>query len=490
MKSESLKISEVFVNSGNVHYVLPHFQRYYTWDKSNWKTLLDDAFAIYEEYDPEREEPEHFLGSLVLINDGTVGFSTTIFKVVDGQQRLITISLIFCALRDLLKVSHPIISKEVNGFLTNSSGEDDVRFKLLPTNQRNDRQSYKAIISEDSSKDIISKTESNIPKAYEYIKKELDKKLSSEEINPEKFFKAILNSFQVVCITLKKDENPYRIFESLNSKGEALKQADLVRNYVAMQLPTSKQEKVFTEHWQRIQDLLSEEDTVGKSRIGELTAFIRHYLAMQTRVLCSEEHVYARFRDYCKKLSSERFISEIINLRHFAEYYGKLLRPENEKDMQIRHVLQRLNILEVQTAYPFLIQAYDEYQNERISRLNFLEILKILENYVLRRYVCKEATNYMNKLFPTLWREVIEEIESEIENPSIQESFLPTLKRILVSKNYPSDHKVKHYITTAKLYNDGGQKKIVLILESINRYLSKGTGGYTKLDSNPGNGSV
>ena len=80
MKSESLKISEVFVNSGNVHYVLPHFQRYYTWDKSNWKTLLDDAFAIYEVYDPEREEPEHFLGSLVLLNDGTAGFSTTIFN--------------------------------------------------------------------------------------------------------------------------------------------------------------------------------------------------------------------------------------------------------------------------------------------------------------------------------------------------------------------------------------------------------------------------
>src|SRR5688500_8950587 len=100
MRADSFKIAKVFSSGGDIHYVLPHFQRQYSWEEANWQTLLDDAFALYDEYDPEKEPPEHFLGSLVVINDGNRNGIIPAFNLVDGQQRLTTISLLLCALRD------------------------------------------------------------------------------------------------------------------------------------------------------------------------------------------------------------------------------------------------------------------------------------------------------------------------------------------------------------------------------------------------------
>lgn len=483
MKADNLKISRVFMSGGDIHYALPHFQRQYSWEKSNWQTLLDDAIAVYEEYQPDKQ-PEHFLGSLVVISDGTRNGVITAFKLVDGQQRLTTISLLLCALRDLIKSSDAKTEKAIQKLLINSEEEGDVHFKVLPTTKYGDRQAYTDVLTGKSP----SKTESLIPQAYEFLRKELSKRLNSGEILAEQFFIALSNCFQVVFIELSKDESPYKIFESLNAKGKPLSQADLVRNYIAMKLPTVKQEKVFTEYWGKIESLLQESRTVGKSRIGELTAFIRHYLAMQSRVLCSEEHIYARFRDRCENSSNDdEFIKELETLRRFAEYYNKLLRPENEGNAEIRKVLIRLNILEIQTAYPFLLMAYEAHDNRWLSLDKFVDLLSILENYVVRRYICGEPSNYLNKMFPTLWRDVIDEMDDgglSYEMSGTQGIGLgDALRKVIVTKSYPPDRKIEQSVRSAKLYDNRNQEKICLILETINRYLSDGTGGHTVLNS-------
>ena len=482
MKADNLRISRVFMSGGDIHYVLPYFQRQYSWEKPNWQTLLYDAVSIYEEYQLEKE-PEHFLGSLVVISDGTRNGVIPAFKLVDGQQRLTTISLLLCALRDLIQSSDIRTAKAIQKLLINSDEEGDVHFKVLPTNKYSDRQAYTAILTGED----LGETESLIPHAYEFLKKELNKKLSGGEIIAEQFFVALSNCFQVVFIELSKDESPYKIFESLNAKGKSLSQADLVRNYIAMKLPTAKQEKVFTEYWGKIESLLQESRTVGKSRIGELTAFIRHYLAMQSRVLCSEEHIYARFRDRCEDLSSDdEFIKELERLKRFAEFYNKLLRPENEQNKDIQQSLIRLNILEIQTAYPFLLMAYEAYSSW-LKLDNFIDLLGVLENYVVRRYVCGEPSNYLNKMFPTLWRDVIDEMDDgglgyEMGGTG-GASFGKALRKVIVTKSYPPDRKVEQSVRGVKLYDNRNQDKICLILETINRYLSDGTGGYTVLSS-------
>ncbi len=475
MKADSLKISNVFMNGGDIHYVLPHFQREYSWVKSNWETLLNDAFSIYEEYQPEKDI-EHFLGSLVVINDGTINGVIPTFKVVDGQQRLTTISLLFCALRDIVQETHLSLAKKLQKMLVNADEDGNVHFKLLPTTKYGDQESYTKIISGE----VITNTESNIPNAYLYFSKELKRKIDSYEVIPEQFFGVLSNCFQVVFINLSHDESPYKIFESLNAKGKSLSQADLVRNYIAMKLPTAQQAKLFTNQWEKIENLLQEKRTVGKSRLGELTAFIRHYLAMCSRVLCSEEHIYARFRDRLEKefATIEAFNEEIATLRRFAEYYDKLLRPQNEQNKEIQEALLRLNTLEIQTAYPFLLTAYDAYDSKQINFDDLLDLFKVLENYMVRRYICGEPTNYLNKVFPTFWTDTTTEITNGL-------SFKDALRRVLLSKNYPPDRKVQQSIQTAKLYDNRNRQKLCLILETINRHLSKGTGGFGVLNSEP-----
>lgn len=475
MKADSYKISKVFSSGGDIQYVLPHFQRQYSWDKSNWQTLLDDALAIYEEFNPNKE-PEHFLGSLVVINGGTKSGLITAFTLVDGQQRLTTISLLLCAFRDLIESSDQRIASKIQRFLVNSETEGDIYFKLLPTNRYGDRQAYISLIQKTS----VKETESQIPVAYQYLYKELGKLLADGTIEPEAFFVALSNSFQVVFIELNRDESPYKIFESLNAKGKPLSQADLARNYIAMKLPPAKQEEVFTEQWEKVEQLLQESRTVGRSRIGELTAFLRHYLATQSRGLCSEAHTYARFRDRCEEFQNDaEFIHEISLLRRFSEHYNKLLRPEHEKSSEIRNALSRLNILEIQTAYPFLLMVYDEYEQGILTLEQFKQILAILENYMVRRYICREQTKDLSKVFPALWRDIQDEVNAgEI-------AFVDALKKILVSKNYPTDYRVQQSIRSINIYDDRSREKICLILETINRHLSRHAGGITTLNATP-----
>jgi uncharacterized protein with ParB-like and HNH nuclease domain len=476
MKSDSLRISKVFSSGGDIHYVLPHFQREYTWEKAHWQTLLTDAFAIHEEMqlspDDQQtlQEPEHFLGSLVVINDGTRNGTVTAFKLVDGQQRLTTISLLLCALSRLVSDSHPALVKKIHKLLVNSDETGEVYFKILPTTKYGDRLAYTSLIHGEP----LPTTESRIPHAFEYLHKELRQKIVNGSVVPEKLFLVLTNCFQVVFIDLNQNESPYKIFESLNAKGKPLSQADLVRNYIAMKLPASGQEEVFNKYWSKIEGALQEKRTVGRSRLGELTAFLRHYLTMRSGVLCTEEHVYARFRDRIEKefFTPSAFAGEIATLRLFAEYYNKLLRPENESLPEISEALIRLNILEISTAYPFLLAVYDLYDKGILLAEDFRSVLVILENYIMRRYLVGEPTNYLNKLFATL-------------RPQInQERFVSSLREVLATKNYPNDRRVRQAILTRPLYDKSSltRDRTSLVLETINRHLSLGSGGYTVLD--------
>lgn len=479
MKAESLKIYKVFSTGGDIHYVLPHFQRQYSWEKIEWDVMLNDLWAICEECKDDEIEPEHFLGSLVVINEGTVNNVIPAFNLVDGQQRLTTISLLLYALYSIIKETDIGTAKKIYKILVNADEEGDIHFKLLPTNKYGDRKSYQAIILGNIS--TLQNSESNIPKAYEYLHKALLHKINSKEINADLIFKVLSNCFQVVFIELNKDESPYKIFESLNAKGRKLSQADLVRNYIAMRLPPQKQEKIFSDYWEQIETLLQEKRTVGRSRIGELTAFLRHYLAMRSRVLCSEEHIYARFRDRFENEFSNinNFISELENLSQFAIYYDRLLRPEQEISKDIRIALKRLNTLDISTAYPFLLAAYHDFNTRKLTQEEFCQLLGILENYMVRRYIANSQTSYLNKMFPNLWKEIADQKEHE------QVDFCQAAAQIIVNKNYPSDEEIYLSIQKTKLYNQYHQEKLVFVLETINRHLSKNTGGYTELDDKP-----
>jgi uncharacterized protein with ParB-like and HNH nuclease domain len=475
MEANNVAIAKVFSSGGDIHYVLPHFQREYTWEKSNWETMLNDALAVYDEMQPAGEGEgftniEHFLGSIVVIHDGMRSGTVSAFKLVDGQQRLTTISLLLKALSNAIEQSQPNLARKIEKLLINGDETGDLFFKILPTIKYGDREAYCALLSGRGAVPTASK----INLAYGYFRDQLIPKLA-ENLNPEKLLNVILNSFQVVFVNLNQNESPYRIFESLNAKGKPLTQADLVRNYIAMRLPSARQERVFTQHWSRVEELLQETRYVG--RLPELTAFLRHYLAMTSGILCDETHVYARFRDRAEKEfgDAKSFEQELSVISKFASLYDDLLRPAKITDEEIGRKLQRLNGLEILTSYPFMLRMFQQYHEGVLTRSEIVDALDVIENYMVRRYLAGEPQSYLNRMFPALWSDVK------------AEDFVESLKCAFGRRNYPTNARLRRSLETRKLYDKSEQnrRRTTLVLESVNRQLSEGSGGYTVLDSRP-----
>ena len=468
MKVDSLKIHKVFSGGGDIHYVLPYFQREYTWDKEQWQVLLDDSLAIYDEYQ-EDEPPEHFMGSLVVIEDGLRNGVIPALKLVDGQQRLTTISLMLCALQRLVRETNPQLAAKISKMLLNQDETGELRYKILPTTKSDDRACYMAVL--DLNDQEITNTRSNIARAFSFLHGKIKSEIEGKNIEPNQFFNVLINCLQVVFITLVANEKPYKIFESLNAKGKPLTQPDLIRNYVAMKVASNNQEELFTKYWSQMEFLLDERRTVG--RLGELTSFLRNYLAMHTRVLCDVRHVYARFRDRMESSHSswEAFSSEMANLKRFAVHYDKILRPEITSCVEIGVQLQRLNTLDTSSAYPLLLAFFDAKESGELQESEIIEALAILENYMIRRFLASEPSNYLNKMFPTLWKEID------------RNRFVESFREILVNKNYPDDERIRRAVLTDKFYGSATtNRKTSLILGSINRHLSSGSGGFTTLD--------
>lgn len=464
----SYTISKVFSAGGNIHYVLPHFQREYRWEKKNWDTLLEDAFQIYDSLDAsDTQIPEHFLGALVVLPDGNIGLDVAVHKLVDGQQRLTTISLLLCAFGKLIEQSHPRFSTAINAYLFNLQEDDTARFKLLPTMKNGDRAAYQAVLESKP----IPENQSRIPEAFEYFHKVLKERISKNDLDAERFFNVLTKGMQVVCILLSANENAYQIFESLNNKAEPLKQSDLVRNYIAMRLSSDKQESVYHQNWAPIESLLDDNRQVG--RIGELTAFLRHYDAMKTGALPSEHHVYARFRDEMKRIENEDdLIGELAVLRRFASYYDNLLRPDKSTQSQLKNALRRLQILDVTTAFPLMLAIADAYDGERISFDEYLQSCAIIENYLVRRFLIDAPTHGTNKMFAAASRALD------------WDNFLPSLKTHLAGQKYPSDGRIRQLFPTRSLYNKPNiNARVVMLFEIINRRLYQGSDVVPHLES-------
>jgi uncharacterized protein with ParB-like and HNH nuclease domain len=465
MEVSSQKVSRIFSGGGEVHYILPHFQREYAWDKRNWIILLNDIFSVYEIYDPNSEPPEHFMGALVVINDGTRNGTIPAFKLVDGQQRLTSLSLVLCALAYLVEGSQPALHKKIKKLLINEDESNIVRYKLVPTSKYGNQAAYIAILEDEE----LEEDGGRIKEAFEFFRQQLGLRIS-KDIDPERLYLVIVNCLHFVFIQLSQNERPYEIFESLNAKGKELTQADLVRNYIAMRLPEQQQEGVFERYWAKIENLLHESRLIGRGNNGELTAFLRHYLTMRAGVLINFEHVYERFRDRMQQefKDTQLFIKEIEQLYRFATYYSMFLRPQETEYDPIQTRLQHLNILEASTFYPFMLVLFEKHYQKAISTDELQLGLELIENYLMRRYLANEPTNYLNKVTPVLEREI---------NWS---KFIESLTKALLRKNYPTDKAIRESIISRRLYQRS--QVLTLILEAVNRQLSLGTGGHTVLN--------
>lgn len=472
MKASPYNFAEVFANRGDIQYVLPHFQREYRWEEKHWKTLWDDAMLTYDALpdDDKGRFPEHFLGALVVVPDNKTSSIVPIYRLVDGQQRLTTISLLLCALGNAIQNSDRATSKQIRRLLINDDIEGDLQFKVLPTTKNNDRAIYSALIEGKP----IPDGPSHARPAYHYFSKQLEGALATGRIAPDGFFKVLIKAFQVVWVKLDEQENAYQIFESLNTKGERLGESDLVRNYIAMRLPSGTQEKIFHEVWAPIEAVLNDQRKVGRSGLGELTAFLRHYDAMQSGVLPAEKNIYARFRDEMKRLDDDKFIEALHSIRKFAALYDGLLRPDKGDDKVLRNALLRLNALDISVAYPFLLAVAARHEKGQITTTQFCEVCETLENYIVRRFLIDASTSYLNKMFAALAQNVD------------WTNLVPSLQSVLTDKQYPTDDRVRESAPTRALYDKNNtRERVVMLFERINRHLHIGSDVVTILDGAP-----
>ncbi len=248
-------------------------------------------------------------------------------------------------------------------------------------------------------------------------------------------------------VVLSADDDPYLVFESLNAKGRPLTQADLIRNYFFMRIHTDVQESVYAQYWQPMQDLLND----------NLTEFIRHYLT-KSGIEVKQSDIYFEIKN---RINTNDALSYLKDLCIFSEYYSRLLKPEREPKEIIRKYLCRLNRLEVATVYPFLLNCYDDWMKNRITEQEFVSVLQVIENFILRRFVCNIPTQGLNKVFTFLYSQVRKGTELASDN------FVERLRLTLQNLNYPKDAEFRARLVDVKLYGSNRSEKCRLILESI-----------------------
>jgi len=385
----------------------------------------------------ETENPRsHFIGSIVNMPTVSVPEGVAKFLLIDGQQRLTTIFILLTLLRNKAREAqnHEFAEEINNTLLVNPYKKDNDFFKLMPTQV--DRDIYKNFINGKS-----NAADNQLTRAYNFF----EKKLRQVPLEHEKLKKIITSYFSVVSIVLDTDDNPYLVFESLNAKGRPLTQADLIRNYFFMRIHIDNQDKVYSNYWQPMQTALND----------SLTEYIRHFL-MRDGSIIKQNDVYYALKE---KVASNNAIDYLKELQKYSVYYQRLIYPELEPEEDLQKYFRRLNRIEVTTAYPLLLNFYGNYTGNKISKTDFVAILKILENYLIRRFVCNVPTNQLNKIFPAVYPLLI---------TKYQDSHTEGIKEILQGRGYPKDTDFYTRFKETKFYGAGDRQiKTKLILETL-----------------------
>jgi uncharacterized protein with ParB-like and HNH nuclease domain len=430
MQAKETKLQDII--EGTKQYVVPLFQRTYSWTTKEWEVLWKDLVELCEMENPRT----HFIGSIVNMPTVSVPEGVAKYLLIDGQQRLTTIFILLTLLRNKAKENKNLrFAEEVNNtLLVNQYKDGNDYYKLMPTQV--DRLTFENLINGDP-----SKVENQLTRAYVFF----EKKLKQVELEPEKLKKIITSYFSVVSIVLDADDNPYLVFESLNAKGRPLTQADLIRNYFFMRIHVDKQEKVYNDYWLPMQTALND----------NLTEFIRHFLMIEGDII-KQGDVYYSLKESVSTINAIDYLKE---LQKFSVYYQRLIDPDFEPEEELQKCFRRLNKIEVTTAYPLLLNFYSNYSDNRIDKYDFIEVLKTLENYLIRRFVCNVPTNQLNKIFPTIFPQI---------KAKYSEKIVEGFKTVLQAKGYPKDNEFFLRFRETKFYGGGDRQiKTKLILESL-----------------------
>ncbi len=396
MEADATPLLKFIKDNQKNQLVIPIYQRLYSWEKEQCKELWDDIIKI----GGNDKMDGHFIGSILYVLDG-ITHSDNALLIIDGQQRLTTITLLLTALRDHL--SDEVKRKEIEDhYLINSNRDGDKKFRLILS--ESDKDTLLSLIDKDRRKpsEPSSKIVENFKLFEEWV---------SNTNKLEKIFKG-LDKLMIVEIALEKEkDDPQLIFESMNSKGIELTQTDLIRNYIVMETEIEKQEGFYNKYWRAMEEDFKQNETL-------FNQFVRHYLTIKTREIPNINKVYAAFKDYRQKEGIK--IEDLLkDLQKYCGYFCQIaFKKEDDKDLN--KALGFLVDLEMDVIYPLLLELYSDYSDGVLSKDDFRRSIALIESYICRRVVCGIPSNGLNKFFASFTKHIQ------------KDEYFKSLERILV----------------------------------------------------------
>ncbi|GAA6873339.1 DUF262 and DUF1524 domain-containing protein [Helicobacter pylori] len=417
--------------------VIPIYQRLYSWEKEQCKQLWDDIIKI----GGNDKMDGHFIGSILYVLD-RITHSNNALLIIDGQQRLTTITLLLIALRNHL--SDEVERKEIEDhYLINSDKDGDKKFRLILS--ESDKDTLLSLIDKDRRKpsEPSSKIVENFKLFEEWVSKNIDKL--------ETIFKG-LDKLMIVEIALEKGKDDSQlIFESMNSKGMELAQTDLIRNYILMGLEP-KEQKIFYEKYWRAMEEEFKQDKKWFDR------FVRHYLTIKTREIPNINKVYVAFKDYQQKEGIE--IEDLLkDLQKYCGYFCQI-KFKKEDDEELNNALGFLVDFDMDVVYPLLLELYSDYSDGVLSKQDFIPIIALTESYLVRIAV-RGGTNGLNKLFASFAK--------HIQKDEYFESLKAHFGSLTNNQKFPNDDEFKDRLITIAFYNKF-KKKTKCFLERLENF--------------------
>lgn len=428
-------------------FIIPIYQRSYSWTERECRQLWDDIIRTGK----NDTVSAHFIGSIVYVEKGLFSVSSwSPLLVIDGQQRLTTLTLLIEALARTLGDSEPLdgfSSRKLREYyMLNPLEKGERRYKLLLS--QTDKNSLLALLDQQSQPKECS---IRITENFALFEKLIDELEDSLQILCKGLAKLI-----IVDISLNRNQdNPQLIFESLNSTGRELSQADLIRNYIMMGLDHDIQTKLYEHYWRPM-----EIDFGQEAYTTHFDSFIRHYLIIKTGEIPKVNEVYEAFKRYTrvqKTIGVEHLVKDVHS---FAEYFCRIVLNK-EKDQDLKAAFLDIRELKVDVAIPFMLEIYDDYSTGKLSKEDLLVIVRLVESYVFRRAVCGLPTNSMNKIFAYFTRALKKDQYLE----SVQAHFLllPSYRR------FPNNEEFKRDLKTKDLYNFRSRSYWLRRLENYGR---------------------
>ncbi len=457
MKATEAKLLDFLRRSPQ--FVIPVYQRTYSWTERECRQLWDDILRTGN----DDQIAAHFVGSIVYIEEGVYQVtSQSPPLVIDGQQRLTTVMLILEALARHLGDGEPVDGfspqKLRSYYLLNPLEENERRFKLVLT--QTDKASLIALLQQ---RPLPTEASRRIEENFKFFERQIAA-LRSE-------FTALcrgLAKLMVVDVALSREQdNPQLIFESMNSTGRALSQADLIRNFVLMGLEPVQQTRLYEDHW-RPMELAFGQDAYGT----DFDRFMRHYLTLKTGDIPNVGRVYEAFKAYARQPPISRGGIEplVADIQRFAGYYCSIAL-DRESEGLLYDAFRDLRELRVDVAYPFLLELYSDYETGQLNETNFCRAVRMVESYVFRRAVCSIPTNSLNKTFSTFGRELRK--DSYLESIMAHFLLMPSYRR------FPRDDEFMRELRVRDLYNFPRRSYLFRRLENHGRKERVPVGEYT-----------